>query len=417
MPDWPIPRPAGARAVFSGGLFAFACFQATFLTPYMILAHGQRTNLFSPTLMAAAALVLLALPSVREGLCLPPEVWGWLGLGGLLAASALTSASPVPSLLRAYAFWAPAVAGLFCAWGLLRTLAARRLFFVFLTVLFAGLSLLHLLRGPQALGLHSHALAGMLLLLSAGPIFLFFSLGRKGRAGILLLLCLGYAACFLAGSRFLVLLPLVLVPILVWQRRLSKKAALAILGVSAVLCLVYFALYPRERLQLHNNDSVSYRLENYPAAWEIVRQHPLLGIGIRAARTQYLQDFQVVWDTDKPQRFFRVVRRNVSSENQFLSLLVDVGVPATLLYLALLAVLVRRYVRNARQGTLDQAGETGLCIVLLATALHFFIYDGLYYPQINWFFHLMLGMAAGAKHEAAASDKEHVVNPEQPEPL
>lgn len=416
MPTWPIPRQAWTRAVFAGGLFAFVCFQAAFLTPYTILAPGERTNLFSPTLMAAAALVLLALPAVREGLRLPPEVWGWLGLGGLLAVSALASASPVPSLLRAYAFWVPAVAGLFCARGLLRTLAARRLFFVFLTVLFAGLTLLHLLLGPQVLGLHSHALAGMLLLLSVGPMYFLLASGRSLRIASLMLLGLGYLAGFLAGSRFLVLLPLVLLPpLLVFRNRFSRKVAIMALGISLLLCLAYFYRYPGERLQLHNNESVFYRLEGYPAAWEIIKQNPLLGIGIRTPRVEHLKTFEPLWGIVTAKRYLPVVQRNVTFDNQFLSLLVEIGVPATLLYLGLLAQLFRRYRANIRAGLLDRPTGGALSFVLLASLIHFLICDSLYFPQTNWFFHVMLGLAAGAAAEARTSEPGNAVNTEPAE--
>lgn len=98
------------------------------------------------------ALALLMLSAVRQRLRPGPEAWAWLGLGGLLAVSALASANPESSLFRAYAFWMPAVAGLFCARNLLGTQPLRLFFFAFLTALFAGLSLLHLIFGPKVIG-------------------------------------------------------------------------------------------------------------------------------------------------------------------------------------------------------------------------------------------------------------------------
>lgn len=402
--------------MFVAGLFAFVCFQAAFLTPYTTLVRGERTNLFSPTLMLVTALALLTLPAVRRHLRLGPEVWAWLGLGGLLALSALASANPESSLFRAYAFWTPAAAGLFCARNLLGTRPLRRLFFAFLTALFAGLSLLHLVFGPKALGLHSHALAGMLLLLSTGPVHLFLSGGRGPRIAALLLLGLGYLAGFLAGSRFLVLLPLVLIPLLAGQGRFSRRVALAALAASLLLVLFYFSLYPREIPRLYNYESVFYRLEGYPAAWEILRQKPLLGIGIRTPRVEYLQSFQPLWGIVDAPVFLRVVQRNITFDNQFLSLLVETGIPATLLYLGLLTQLFRKYRAKIRAGLLDKPAEGALSFALLASLIHFLVCDGLYFPQTNWFFHVMLGLAAGAAAEPRAPETEYAVNTEPAEP-
>lgn len=390
--------PVRAAAVL---LFAFACFQAAFLSPYMSLVPGERTNLFSPALMLLAALSLLGLPEVRRGPRPILEIAVWLALAGLLALSALHSSLPVPALCRVVAFWVPAVAGLCCAWALLRAERAVTLFLVFCTALFAGLTGLHLVFGPSVLGLHSHALAGLLLLLSAGPVFLFLSGGGLRRAWTLPLLGAGYLACFLAGSRFVVLLPLVLIPLFAVRNRCSRRVTLLALGVSLVLCLVYFQIYPRERLQLYNNESVFYRLEGYPAAWELIRQNPLLGIGVRTPRAELLQSFQPLWGIVSAPAYLAVVQRNITFDNQLLSLLVETGVPATLLYLGLLARLLLRYRRNIRAGRVPPAVEGALTFVLSASLIHFLICDGLYFPQTNWFFHVMLGLAAGGLATAA----------------
>lgn len=409
-----ILRPPGAFGALVGGLFAFTCFQAAFLTPYTILVSGERTNLFSPLLMALTAVSLLALPAVRSRLRFTLEAWGWLALAGLLAASALTSADPGPAFLRACAFWVPAVTGLLCARHLLRSRPLRHAFFAFLVILLAGLSLLHLAFGPDVLGLHSHALAGMLLLLSVGPLYFFLSGGRGLRVAALLLLGLGYLAGFLAGSRFLVLLPLVLIPLFAGQKRLPRRMALAGLAASLLLVLCYFSLYPREIPRLYNYESVFYRLEGYPAAWEIIKQKPLLGIGIRIPRVEYLGAFKPLWGIVGARRYLKVVGRNITFDNQLLSLLVETGVPATLLYLGLLGYLLRRFRGNLRAGRLDRPSEGALTFALFASLIHFLVCDGLYFPQTNWFFHVMLGLAAGAQGEPSAPEKEGVVNPELP---
>jgi hypothetical protein len=208
--------PVRAAAVL---LFAFACFQAAFLSPYMSLVPGERTTLGSPARMLLAALFLSALPEARRELRPNLDFWAWLALAGLLALSALHSSLPVPALCRVVAFWVPAVAGLCCAWVLLRAERAVTLFLVFCTALFAGLTGLHLGFGPSGLGLHSHALAGLLLLLSADR--LLSPLRAASPPGP----CRSSAraTCLLPGRVALrVLLPLVLIPVAV-RNRCSRR--------------------------------------------------------------------------------------------------------------------------------------------------------------------------------------------------
>lgn len=394
IPALPEIRGGPAR-VAAALLFAFACFQAAFLSPYMSLVPGERTNLFSPALMLLAALSLLGLPEVRKGPKPVLEICAWLLLAGLFTLSALAAPQPLQALFRVCAFWIPAVSGVCCARVLLRGESAAGWFLAFCSVLFAGLATLHLVFGPTVLGLHSHALAGALLLLSAGPVHLFSLGGALRRAGALLLLGAGYLACFLAGSRFMVLLPLVLIPLFAVHNRCSRRVTLLALAISLVFCLAYFHLYPAERLYLYNNESVAYRLENIPAAWELVRQHPWLGIGIRTPRAELLQSFQPFWGIILAPFYRGLVQINITFDNQLLSLLVETGVPATLLYLGLVAALLLRFRRNVRAGRLSPAVEGALSFVLLASLIHLLICDGLYFPQTNWFFHVMLGLAAG----------------------
>ncbi len=157
-----------------------------------------------------------------------------------------------------------------------------------------------------------------------------------------------------------------------------------------------------------------YRLEGYPAAWEIVRQKPLLGIGIRSPRVEYLESFEPLWGIVSAKRYLYVVQRNITFDNQLLSLLVETGVPATLLYLGLLGHLLRRYRRNIRAGRVDRPSEGALTFALLASLIHFLVCDGLYFPQTNWFFHVMLGLAAGAADPRVLETK-YAVNTEPAE--
>lgn len=373
-------------------VFLLVCFQAALLKPYLVLVPGDRVNLFT------SALALLPMSLLWREFLSPygRSFWpSWLALGLGLAVSASLSPAPVSSLARAFAFWAPSMAGLYCANRLLRTSDSLRVLFLFLTLCFAVVTAMNFILGrpPEFLGLHHHALTGILVLLSAGPLYFLFKCSGVWRCMAGLLLCLGYALCFLAGSRFLVLLPLILVPFLAFIRRLRPLWTLV--GTLLTLCLIvlFFAVNPGKSLRFSNYESTSYRLEGFAASWEIMEQHPLAGIGIRTSRVELLKDFQPVFGTADREFFLAVLQRNVTSDNQYLSLPVGVGIPLAFLYFVLIGRLLWRFGQRVCHREMDRPTELALLIPLLATLAHLAIYDGLFYPHICWYFHVLLGVA------------------------
>jgi O-antigen ligase len=379
-------------------LTALVCLHAAFLAPYVILVPGERTNVFTSVLLF---LLLLQLVLFR----LRKELWAafpwrtvlpWLLLTAGLAVSALASSNLFPAALRAFAFIGPAAAGLVCGYGLFRSQEGRQFLFPLLTFCYAGLTLSHLFFGamPSFMGLHHHALAGTLLLLSAGPIRLAGHTSRlwRGVAGILLVL--GAVVCFMAGSRFVILLPFVLIPVYVAFKSISLRQAALGGVVSSLVAGVFFTVFPGKVPRAVNYESTFYRVEAFPATWEILKQYPLLGVGIRTPRRPFLESFEPVSGMVSRDGFLAVVDRNVTWDNQYLSLLCGVGVPLTLLYLFLAGRLLATYLRRAWRQEIDHATERAVSFALLASVIHFAVHDGLFYPQISWFFHLLLGVGA-----------------------
>jgi hypothetical protein len=354
----PARQPAWAGAGLA--LFALASAQAAFTAPYVILAPGERTNLFTTLLVCAPAL-WMALRLGRAGLS-----WRALGLWGLwgagLAGSALASTAPGPALFRALALFLPAAAGLYCARALFAELRPATLFLHLCTLFFAAFTAAHLLFGakPSFLGLHHHAVAGTIVLLSAGPIHLACTGSRPWRAAAALLLAAGYLVCFLAGSRFVVLLPFVLIPGFLLLRRAHLRLALAGLALSIALAAAFFSLYPDKTMRLVNYESTYYRVEAFPATWAIVKEHGLWGVGLRTPREPFLQDYEPVSSIVSKNAFMGTLGRNVTWDNQWLSLLTGVGVPVTLLYLVLLSALLARLFRRVRRRELPPGVEQGV---------------------------------------------------------
>jgi O-antigen ligase len=137
----------------------------------------------------------------------------------------------------------------------------------------------------------------------------------------------------------------------------------------------------------------AYRVENFPFSWSIVKKHPWLGIGLRSPRDQFMQDYQPSYPTVAKDQFAKLTRDIVSADNQFLTLLVGLGLPFTLAYLGALGMLLARLVGLALK---RQPGLFLHPLVLLfpltMALVHFQFYDGLLFPQSCWFFHLLLGL-------------------------
>jgi O-antigen ligase len=373
-------------------LFAAACLHATFLMPYVILVPGERTNVFTALALCLPALWLA--PRARRIALRKKSLLAWGMLGAGLCVSSLTSATPLPSTLRALAFYLPAVSGLACARLLLDTAHARWMLFRLLTFCFGGLALSHLIFGtdPSFMGLHHHALAGMLVLLSAGPVKMALDEGGWRRVLAVGLLLAGLAVCFLAGSRFVVLLPFVLIPLMALLHNIRLRYSLAGILLSLGLAAVFFTYYPAKVMHLVSYESTFYRIGGAPAALEVTRQAPWLGIGLRTPRRGYLENFTPPFGTATREEFLRVVDTNVTWDNQYLSMLCGVGAPLTLLYLWLAGGMLLGFVKRARGSVRDRGAQAALTFALLATFIHLFVHDGLLYPQIDWLFHVLLGV-------------------------
>ena len=368
----------------------FVCAQAALQLPYLVLVPGERTNLFTPAL----TLLSLAVFWREAGGAAAWRFWvPWLAVGAGLALVSALSPVPGPSLLRAFAFWAPAIAGLMCGRAFCGDSQRLRAFFWLLTACFAAVVAANLLlgRSPEFLGLHHHALTGVFVLLSAGPIWLTWTGSGLQRWASITLLAVGYMLCFLAGSRFLVLLPAVLLPLLMTLRRVRLRYALAWTSLALVAGWQFFALNPEKIPRYINYESTFYRLEGIPASLEILRQHPLAGIGMRAPRVELLRNYEPSFGMVDKDTFLTVVSRNVTADNQYLSLPVGIGIPLALLYFILLGRELWRMAVRARRSELSQAVQWALFLPVAATLIQLTIYDGLFYPQVCWFLHLLAG--------------------------
>jgi len=140
-------------------------------------------------------------------------------------------------------------------------------------------------------------------------------------------------------------------------------------------------------------EPVYYRLENYGFSWSIAVRHPVLGIGLRAPREEFLNDYEIKYPYVTREKFADSVKGITTSDNIFLTFMADLGFPFLLLYSFSLIVLLIRLVRRVvAPPSASFLPPLALLLPVSAGLLYFQVYDGLLFPQISWFFHILLGL-------------------------
>jgi hypothetical protein len=236
-------------------------------------------------------------------------------------------------------------------------------------------------------------MANLLLLLAAGPLSLFVK-ARTAKSKIVYgcILATGFLACFLIGSRFVILLPFLFLPFLLLFGGMRKRTFFVLAGTFLTISAVFFTLLPGKILREKNYESVYYRVEGVPAALHIVKQHPFFGIGIWAPREPYLKDYKITSNLVDRKRFMRSVKRIETSDNVLTTMMVGFGLVPTLVYLGMMGGYCRRLFRVVKIKRESGILHPVIALSLAASLIHFTLHDGLLYPQINWFFHLFIGL-------------------------
>nr|WP_287410377.1 O-antigen ligase family protein [Pseudodesulfovibrio sp.] len=390
----------GLLAYLPLAAIVFVSLQAVFLQPYIILVVSERTNLFTPALTLGALLVVggcffVGGRSKDVRLCCSWEPWSWFVLGVLVLISGGLSSEQPSSLYRVFSFFAPALAGYWCGRIVFNDHWLQRYIEYLLTALFILISVIQLVSGYEVpfLGVHHHAMANVLLLLMAGPLSLFIRAHIWPRKVVLLfLLFLGFFACFVIGSRFIILLPFVLLPLIIGLKFINKRYGFLALLLAVLAATAFFVHQPSKILHMKNYESVFYRVEGVPASLHIVAKEPLFGIGLRASREPYLEDYELLFDLSSRELFMNVVRHNVTADNMLTTMLVGFGVVPTFMYLGMLGLYGRRLFYSLCLQQKRGLATPAIGLSLAACIVHFAVQDGLLFPQVNWFFHFFIGL-------------------------
>jgi hypothetical protein len=376
--------------------FAATCCQLALQRPSFLLVAGERSNLFSGLLCLLTLIVAVAWS--RRGAINPrsPEFLISSALAVIAMISGLFSLTPLASSFRVVVLLASGLGGFWCARILLQTPENQRRLQWFCLALLAALVFLSLLGYlttgyiDRFLPYHTHTLTNVMILLSFAPLALLY---QKSRPLMILggiLLGLSYITLCLSERISVVFIPLgVFLVGAAWGALRWKY----LVFICLVMALVVGAFHQKIIWHKLSVAYPAYRVENFPFSWSIVKRHPWLGIGLRSPREQFMQDYQPHYPAITKEEFTRVSRNIVSADNQFLTLMVGLGLPFTLTYLAALGMLL------ARLGGLAANPPPGLFLhplvlifPLTMGLVHLQFFDGLLFPQSCWFFHLLLGL-------------------------
>ena len=237
-----------------------------------------------------------------------------------------------------------------------------------------------------------------IMLMAFAPLYLCYTnipgLTKQRVTGIaVLLLC--YLVFIVGRVRSALFLPVLGVGAALCAGAMKKKHFFLLLAASVIFAFIFFQLHPKKWEKLNNptEETFYYRIESYPFSWHIAQKHPLLGIGLRAPRMEFLADYTYHYPYSNKTKFSETVENIRTSENSFLTFMTDLGLPFTLLYLGTLLTLLAQLTRLlATHRTNTLLPPIVLFLPLVTGVLYGMLYDALLYPQICWFFHLLLGI-------------------------
>ncbi len=387
-------------------LFLATSVHLAFLQPLLVVIPGERAKVFSGIWCALTFLLVLVFQRPMPVNWKSPAVLISLTLFILILASSFRSPEQASSLARAFVIMSAGLGGYWSARLLLRTPERQRFFLWFslgllvMILLLCGAGIWTTGSVFHFLDDHYHPVGSRIILFSFVPLALVCSPERLKQGLGIALLSVGYLILLLTGKN------------LGMGSALFVPPALGLLAASLrpwtgrqlviILFLLFLAsvtaghlLRPIAAEKNIYHESVAYRLENIRFSWHLVREHPWLGIGLWASREAYLQDYEIKYPYLTKEDFSAWTRKLKTSENNFLTFMADLGFPFILLYGGVVLVILGRLMGQALQSpALAVFPPLALLLPLMGEILHLQVFDGLFHPQVSWFFHILLGLAA-----------------------
>jgi len=401
-------------------LFFFTCYELLFPGPKVVLMPEIRVRVYPALLCGLSGLAALLVGGRdlgkyfrRKEIC----VILLLVLTALISG-ALSRENPA-GMLRALALLTSGLGGFVCARILLNSLMNQQMFkgFCFGSLLvmvllgFTGMAAIghvnYFLTWPSNLyhwanwsrvdaydmSVNLHHWIDVIFLLCCIPLSMIFRKPRQAVCGIVTVF-LGYMYLFLTRVRSAILIPICVSMVLLFSNFARRKFMIIALIVMLAGLLGFVIFFPDRVTKLNlQHGSISYRVENYPFSWHIACRHPLTGIGIRSSREKFLADYHPTGIYGQQGKFAVQVKRLVTSENIFLTLLVGLGLPFTLLFMGGIGALMWQLKKYLKTGNGSKIFHpAALFLVLSCCLLHALIYDSFLRLQVSWYFFIFLGL-------------------------
>ena len=247
---------------------------------------------------------------------------------------------------------------------------------------------------------HAIPLGTLVILLSLGPLSMLVSAQKRLKILSMFLVIMGLILIYLTNKRgtFLAIAGMALAWI--YYRYIRKSIYVIILLIASIISLfIGWQYYKSLDKNIPYHNSILHRLELYPFALHVYLKHPFFGTGLRAySHESYLNDYQVHNKT--LDSFNKTVIDLQTFDNMLLTGLVELGSIMTICYLGLIFYIIYRYCRNTQPFSLNHKKELVLLLPILGLAIHSMTYDSLIFPQINWLFHVQLGILTAFSKES-----------------
>jgi len=258
----------------------------------------------------------------------------------------------------------------------------------------------YIIAGSKLLSMnHPIPLGTLVILLMVGPLFMLVSGQKRMKLFSIFLLIMGLILLIIANKRGIYLAIAGMTLAWIFYRYIrSSIYAIIILLICLTLMAVGWNYHKLLDKNIPYHNSILHRLELYPFSLHIYQKHPLLGTGLRAfSHESYLTDYQV--HNKSLDTFKQTAIKLQTFDNMILTGLVELGSIMTICYLGLILYIIVRYCRITQPFALNHQKEFVLLLPLLGLAIHSMTYDSLLFPQINWLFHVQLGILAGFSQE------------------
>lgn len=138
-----------------------------------------------------------------------------------------------------------------------------------------------------------------------------------------------------------------------------------------------------------------FRLEMYPFALHIFKEFPLLGIGVWTPLEEFLLDYTPLLLTlpKELQAFQWLILTKTSFHNIILYLLVHMGLLFAITYIIFVISILSDLIKRCAQLTAGKKIIIFYFTWLIGLSISMLNLDLLMYPDINFLFHSMLGLA------------------------